>query len=410
MKAEIISIGDELLIGQIINTNSSWIATQLNLIGIMVNRVTAIGDSKQQILSSIDEAMHRSQIVLITGGLGPTSDDITKPALCEYFNTTLVFDAKVFSQIEIFLKIHGGSMNELNRSQALVPQNATVIQNYFGTAPGLWFRKNDTNFISMPGVPFEMEAMMLNNIIPEIKNLFKLPVIYHKTILTTGIPESKLALNIKNWENFLPKDIKLAYLPSPGIVRLRLSGFGTSLIKDRIEEEILKLKEILGDAIYGYDDDKLENEIGKLLTSINKTLSTAESCTGGNIARLITSVSGSSEYFLGGIIAYSNKIKIRNLGVDKEIIKEHGAISKDVVESMAKGAIKVLNSDYAIAVTGIAGPTGGTKEKPIGTTWIAVASNDNIISGKFSFGDNRERNIIRASIAALNMLRTFIIN
>jgi len=410
MKAEIISIGDELLIGQIINTNSSWIATQLNLIGIMVNRVTAIGDSKQQILSSIDEAMHRSQIVLITGGLGPTSDDITKPALCEYFNTTLVFDAKVFSQIEIFLKIHGGSMNELNRSQALVPQNATVIQNYFGTAPGLWFRKNDTNFISMPGVPFEMEAMMLNNIIPEIKNLFKLPVIYHKTILTTGIPESKLALNIKNWENFLPKDIKLAYLPSPGIVRLRLSGFGTSLIKDRIEEEILKLKEILGDAIYGYDDDKLENEIGKLLTSINKTLSTAESCTGGNIARLITSVSGSSEYFLGGIIAYSNKIKIRNLGVDKEIIKEHGAISKDVVESMAKGAIKVLNSDYAIAVTGIAGPTGGTKEKPIGTTWIAVASNDNIISGKFSFGDNRERNIIRSSIAALNMLRTFIIN
>jgi nicotinamide-nucleotide amidase len=410
MLAEIITIGDEILIGQIINTNSSWLSNHLNNIGIKVKRITSIGDNLKEILDILIEAQKRSKIVIITGGLGPTSDDITKPALCEYFNTTLVFDESVYDNILRFLDKRGGAMNELNRNQALVPKTAKVIQNEIGTAPGLWMIKDGVVFIALPGVPFEMENMMKSHILQYLQEQFKLSFSYHKSVLTTGISESKLALDIKNWEDQLPEDLKLAYLPSPGVVKIRLSAYGESSVIKRVEEEIIKLQAILRDAIYGYDDDSLEAVVGKILNENHKTLSTAESCTGGNIARLITSIPGSSAYFLGSIISYSNEIKHKLLDVPEKLIKQHGAVSREVAESMAEGAVKKFNSDYSIAVTGIAGPTGGSLNKPVGTTWIAICSGKQIISEKFIFGDNRERNIIRASFAALNKLRKLLIS
>jgi len=410
MLSEIITIGDEILIGQIINTNSSWLSNHLNNIGIKIKRITSVGDNLKEILDIFAEAQKRSKIVIITGGLGPTSDDITKPALCEYFNTTLEFNDSVYDNILGFLDKRGGTMNELNRNQALVPKTAKVIQNEIGTAPGLWMIKDDVVFIALPGVPFEMENMMTSHILQYLQEQFKLSFSYHKSVLTTGISESKLALDIKNWEDQLPEDLKLAYLPSPGVVKIRLSAYGESSVIKRVEEEIIKLQAILRDAIYGYDDDSLEAVVGRILNENHKTLSTAESCTGGNIARLITSIPGSSAYFLGSIISYSNEIKHKLLDVPEKLIKQYGAVSREVAESMAEGASKKFDSDYSIAVTGIAGPTGGSLNKPLGTTWIAICSGKQIISEKFIFGDNRDRNIIRASYAALNKLRKILIS
>jgi nicotinamide-nucleotide amidase len=409
MNADIVSIGDELLIGQVINTNSSWIARQLNLIGIKVKKMITIGDIKQEIILTLKESSQNSNIIFITGGLGPTSDDITKPALCEYFNTSMRFDDEVFSIVDQFVSKRGGFMNDLNREQAMVPVSARIIKNKIGTAPGLLFEKDSVIYISMPGVPFEMEAMMNESILPLIKEQFHLPIIFHKTILTTGIPESKLAITIEKWENQLPEDIKLAYLPSPGMVRLRLSGYGNETLINSISKEVDKLKLILRDAIYGFDSDTMESVVGGLLKSRNKTLATAESCTGGNVARLITSVSGSSEYFKGSIVAYSNDIKTNHLKVPIDLINSKGSVSKEVVELMAKNIVDIFNCDYSIAISGIAGPTGGTKKKPVGLVWIAVASKEKkIVSEKFLFGDSRDRNITRASAAALNLLRIYI--
>ncbi len=409
MNADIVSIGDELLIGQVINTNSSWIARQLNLIGIKVKKMITIGDIKQEIILTLKESSQNSNIIFITGGLRPTSDDITKPALCEYFNTSMRFDDEVFSIVDQFVSKRGGFMNDLNREQAMVPVSARIIKNKIGTAPGLLFEKDSVIYISMPGVPFEMEAMMNESILPLIKEQFHLPIIFHKTILTTGIPESKLAITIEKWENQLPEDIKLAYLPSPGMVRLRLSGYGNETLINSISKEVDKLKLILRDAIYGFDSDTMESVVGGLLKSRNKTLATAESCTGGNVARLITSVSGSSEYFKGSIVAYSNDIKTNHLKVPIDLINSKGSVSKEVVELMAKNIVDIFNCDYSIAISGIAGPTGGTKKKPVGLVWIAVASKEKkIVSEKFLFGDSRDRNITRASAAALNLLRIYI--
>jgi nicotinamide-nucleotide amidase len=409
MQADIVTIGDEILIGQIVNTNASWIAQNLNQIGIKVNRIVTVGDSIEEILDILNEASKRSQLVLITGGLGPTSDDITKPALCQYFETGIRFDEKVFAMVDSFVKIRGGSMNVLNKAQANVPIVAQVIYNEIGTAPGLWFEKNNVVYISMPGVPFEMEAMMTKSILPKLKTQFKLTPIYHKTVLTTGIPESKLALTIEAWEKKLPDNISLAYLPSPGMLKLRLTAYEGENMIDKVNAEINSLKNIIGEAIYGYDTDTLENVIGLMLKAKQLTLSTAESCTGGNISKLITSVPGSSEYFKGSIVAYSNDIKTKFLKVPNETIKIHGAVSKDVVEIMAYECLQVMNSDYSISVSGIAGPDGGTVEKPIGTVWIAVASKNKCVSKMFNFGDVRGRNVIRASSTALNMLRIFIL-
>lgn len=410
MYADIITIGDELLIGQVVNSNAAWLGNQLNYIGIKVNRITSVGDLHNEIINILKEASSRSQVIIITGGLGPTSDDITKPALCEYFNTSLKFDDSVFKQIKTFVDKRGGTMNELNRNQAMVPSSATILQNKQGTAPGLWFEKDNIIYVSLPGVPFEMEELVKVYILPKLIEKFQLPSIYHKTILTTGIPELNLALLINDWEKQLPENIKLAYLPSPGIVKLRLTGIGDSTIIDSIKAEIIKLQSILKDLIFGFDDDTLEKLIGRLLSAKHKTVSTVESCTGGNIAKMITSVPGSSEYYVGSIVAYSNYIKINELDIPETLINQFGAVSKQVVESMATGAIKKLGSNYSIAISGIAGPTGGSDEKPIGTTWIAVASENTVISGKYIFGGTRERNITLASIKGLDMLRKLLLS
>ncbi|MEE4259269.1 MAG: competence/damage-inducible protein A [Bacteroidales bacterium] len=411
MLAEIISIGDELLIGQVINTNAAWISEQLNFAGIRVVQISAIPDNKETIKDSLNEATKRADIILMTGGLGPTKDDITKYTLCEYFSCEMVFDEGVYQHIVQLFKEKGFRMNDLNKSQANIPSACKPFPNFLGTAPGMWFEKNNHIFISMPGVPFEMKAMMTNYIIPEFQKQFKLPHIFHKTILTQGIPESLLAQIIESWENNLPKNIKLAYLPQPGIVRLRLSSSGTNSksVKQLIDEQIEKLKKIIPTEIFGYDNETLEEVVGNMLKKSGQTLSTAESCTGGYIAHLITSIPGSSAYFKGSVVAYANEIKENLLGVSKESLIRYGAVSQEVVNEMAAGARKIFNTDFSIAVSGIAGPDGGTEEKPVGTIWIALSSAKSTQSFKFKMGDHRQRNIRRTALTALNMLRRELI-
>lgn len=406
MKAEIITIGDEILIGQTIDTNSAWMANKLNLIGVDIIKITSISDKKDEIIKALDSSKNRADIVLITGGLGPTNDDITKQTLAEYFNTKLVLNKDVLKHIEHFMLKRKGDMNERNIKQAEVPENCSILKNNIGTAPGMLFDLDDVIVISMPGVPFEMKELMNNHVIPLLKSKQQDLHIIHKIILTQGLPESKLAEVLEEWESKLPSTLSLAYLPSPGIIKLRLTAKGKdkNLLEDAIYNSVESLKKIIPELICGYDSEKLEELIGKELLKKGKTISTAESCTGGNIAHLITSISGSSEYFKGSIVAYSNEIKHDILGVNKNDIDSYGAVSKQVVEQMALGACKVLNSDYAISTSGIAGPTGGTKEKPVGTTWISVSNGKNVVSRLYVFGDQRERNIQRASLTALNML------
>lgn len=412
MKAEIITIGDEILIGQIVDTNSAWMGQQLNLLGIEIYQVTSVHDDREHILKAIDIAGKNADLVLITGGLGPTKDDITKKCLCEYFQTELVFHPEVLEHVQSLLSSRNVVINQLNRDQALLPAVCTVLHNSAGTASGMWFEKNGTIFISMPGVPFEMEAIMTEEVFPRLKQLGRTQTIVHKTVLTIGIPESMLAERIEKWENELPKYIKLAYLPSPMMVRLRLSGYGNdeNALRTEISARVDALLKIIPDAVFGYDNDNLGIAIGRLLTHSGKTMATAESCTGGSIAQLITSNAGSSAYFKGGVVAYSNEIKHQLLGVPMDIIERHGAVSEEVAERMAIGARAALNSDFAVATTGIAGPDGGSDEKPVGTVWIAVAGPAGILSKKYVFKHNRERNIIRTTHTALNMLRGYILN
>jgi len=413
INSEIITIGDEILIGQIVNTNTVWIAQQLNSIGVNVFRMTSIGDSKEIITRTLNKALEDTDIVIITGGLGPTNDDITKNTLADYFDSKLVENKDVLADLKTFLKLRGvKEISKSNYSQCLVPDNCEIIRNIEGTAPGMIFKKNNKLIISLPGVPFEMKLMIENNVFPLLKQKIKLPTIIHKTINTQGIAESKLSEVISDWEKALPSELKLAYLPSPGLVRLRLTANGNNYndLQQKIEDEVKKLQLIISEYIFGFDDDSLELIIGKLLKNNKFTLSTAESCTGGAIAQLITSVSGSSEYFIGSIISYSNEVKINELGVIEQDLITYGAVSKEVVEQMAIGVKKKLKTDFSIAVSGIAGPTGGTEDKPVGTTWIAVASENKVISKKFQFGDNRLRNIERAKISALNMLKKLIEN
>ncbi len=406
MNVEIISIGDELLIGQVINTNASWMATELNLSGFNVIKITTISDEKRSIINSIDDAFKKADIVLMTGGLGPTNDDITKYTLCDYFNSNLIFNQKSYDNIVRLFGSRGFPITELNRKQAEVPDNCKVIINNNGTAPGMWFDRGEKVLISMPGVPFEMKPMMTEYIIPELtkNNTSK---IVHKTILTTGTGESFLADLIKDWEAALPQHIKLAYLPHPGVVRLRLSayGFDKTILEEEIETHVHKLNKLIPDLIFGFNDDTLQSVIGKLLKDKNKTLATAESCTGGYIAHLITSVPGSSEYYKGSVISYSNEVKKDILKVSEETLNNYGAVSEQCVIEMAKGVIALLKTDYAIAISGIAGPDGGSDEKPVGTTWVAIANGTEVSTKKFLLGNERSRNIERASIAALNQLR-----
>lgn len=411
MKAEIITIGDELLIGQVVDTNSAWMAQQLNLIGVNVYQITSISDDRQHILNALKDAAKRTDLIFITGGLGPTNDDITKKTLCEFFNTYLVFNEQMYLNIQSLFGSLNVVISDINKAQAEVPAICEPILNTCGTAPGMWFNENGKIFISMPGVPFEMKQMMELSILPRLKKEYTSDFVCHKTILTQGIGESSLAELIAKWENNLPSYIKLAYLPSPGIVRLRLTakGFDERKITDEINRQVILLNKIIPDYIYGYDNEKLEAIIGELLKSKSKTLATAESCTGGYIAHLITSIPGSSNYFKGSVVSYANEVKINMLGITEDDLVKYGAVSEEVVKKMAIGVKKLLKVDFAIATSGIAGPDGGSNAKPIGTTWISIASESNLIAKMFSFGNNRERNIQKTAITALNLLRKEIL-
>ncbi len=411
MKAEIITIGDEILIGQIVDTNSAWMSEQLNLHGIEVHQIISVHDNHDHILKAFANAEKNADLVLITGGLGPTKDDITKKALCEYFECDLVINEEVLLHVSDMLTRRNVKVNQLNKDQALVPEKCTVLHNSNGTAPGMWFEKNDTIFVSMPGVPFEMEGIMSEEILPRLHANGKAKSIHHQTVLVYGIPESMLAEKIETWEEALPSFIKLAYLPSQLMIRLRLSAYGVDpdLLKNEVDNQIEKLKTIIPENIFGYGNDSLAGVVGKMLAKNRKTLAVAESCTGGNIAHIFTSNPGSSAYFKGAIVAYSNEIKTSLLEVNPETLALHGAVSEEVATEMALGAKKILKSDYAIATTGIAGPDGGTSEKPVGTVWIAVAAKQNVIVKRYTFAHNRERNILRSSQSAINMLRELIL-
>lgn len=413
MNAEIITIGDEILIGQVVDTNSAYLATELNKLGINVIQITSIPDKRESILKALEDAAARASLVITTGGLGPTSDDITKQTLAEYFGSKMIMVPAVLEQIRVLLESRGVSINERNRRQAELPDNCEILHNNAGTAQGMWFVKEGRDYIALPGVPFEMKAIFSGEIENRLKMRYTLPAIQHLTALTHGIAESVVADLIKEWESNLPATIKLAYLPSPGILRLRLTGGAagdTPVQQSQLEAEMVKLKAIIGPAIFGFNDEKLEVIIGNLLNSNKLTVSVAESCTGGSIGSLITSIPGSSAYFQGGIIAYSNEVKTHELNVSPYTLIMNGAVSQPVVEQMADGVRTRFKTDFAIAVSGIAGPDGGSGEKPVGTTWIAIASKKRIVSRMHNFGENRARNIQKAVIAALFMLREEIMN
>lgn len=411
MKAEIITIGDEILIGQIVDTNSAWMGKQLNQNGIEVYQVTSVHDDRVHILKALSDAEKNVDLVLITGGLGPTKDDITKKCLCEFFETELVFFPEVLEHVRVLLSSRNVVINQLNRDQALLPANCTILHNSVGTASGMWFEHNNTIFVSMPGVPFEMEAIMTEEVFPRLKRLGIMQSIIHKTVLTIGLPESMLAERIEDWENSLPEFIKLAYLPSQMMVRLRLSGYGTdeNQIRKEIDRLVKELLTIIPENVFGFDDENMGIILGRMLVERGSSLAVAESCTGGSIAQFLTSNAGSSAYFKGGVVAYSNEIKHKLLNVPNKLIDEFGAVSKQVAEAMAVGARQMLNADFSVATTGIAGPDGGSAEKLVGTVWIAVAGPSEVISKMYNFKHNRERNIIRTSHTALNLLRTFIL-
>jgi nicotinamide-nucleotide amidase len=412
MKAEIITIGDELLIGQTIDTNSTWMGAELSRLGFDINRKTSIHDDRNDIIETLKESSGRADLVLITGGLGPTSDDITKQTICEFFKSRLIVSKEVLSMIEVMMKRRGLPMNENNRRQAEVPDKCRVLFNAAGTAPGMWFEKDKTIFIFMPGIPYEMKYIMTEHVVPEIKKRFDSQIIIHNNIMTYGTPEARLAELLNKFESDLPSDIKLAYLPSFGIIKLRLTATGSDQLSlnKRIRKQVNKLYEIIPEFIYGEDEKSLEMVIGELLKDKKQTICTVESCTGGKIAQLITSIPGSSVYYKGSIIAYDNSVKRDLLDVPESLLKNYGAVSEQVVKCMANGGRKLLKADYSVATSGIAGPDGGTESKPVGTVWIAVASDKGTLTEKYVFGNERNVNIKRFSIAALSLIRKQIIS
>ena len=412
MKAEIITIGDELLIGQTIDTNSAWIGAELSMAGFDIQKKTSVHDKRSDILKILSEVSGKSDVVIITGGLGPTSDDITKTALCEFFNTRLVMNNEVLTMIENMMRRRNFPMNENNRRQAEVPELCRVLTNTAGTAPGMWFEKDGTVFISLPGVPVEMKHIMNQHVLPAFRKRFTSQFIIHRNIMTYGAPEARLAEILENFEADLPEYIKLAYLPSSGIIKLRLTGTGSErkTVEESVEKQVKRLYTVIPDLIYGENEESLELVVGRLLREKKRTLCTAESCTGGNIAHMITSIPGSSDYFKGSIIAYANSVKTEVLGIDEKLIKKYGAVSEPVVTKMAEGVRRLLKADFAVATSGIAGPDGGTKEKPVGTLWTAVASESGTVTEKRAFGTDRLTNITRFTIVALNLLRKQIIN
>jgi nicotinamide-nucleotide amidase len=405
--AELLTIGDEILYGQIVDTNSQWMSVELDKLGIKVIRKTSIGDQEDEILTALAEAEKRADIILITGGLGPTSDDITKPCLAKYFNCGLVLNEEALGEVTEFFKSRGRELTEVNRLQAMLPTACEKITNEIGTAPGMWFPKNGKVFMSMPGVPHEMKLMMTNHVLPRLKATYKTPIIYHKVVRTIGVGESVLAEKIEAWEKSLPQHIGLAYLPSLGEVKLRITGFGDSF--ETLEREInaltVTLEGRIGQFIFGYGDDPIEVVIGRILKEKNLTLSIAESCTGGYLSHLITSVPGSSAYFLGSMIPYDYQIKMRQLGVKPETLEKYGAVSEPTIHEMANIVRAKFNTDIGVATSGIAGPGGATPDKPVGTVWIAYSDKHQTITKKLQLSKDRMLNIRMASIAVLNLIR-----
>lgn len=413
MKATIVTIGDEILIGQIVDTNSGFIAKSLDKIGVAIHEMISISDNKQHILETFAKLQNHVDFVIITGGLGPTKDDITKHTFCEYFNDTLVRNQDVEDHIvALFEKILKVSATQINKDQSLVPSQCIVLKNDNGTAPGMWMKKEQTVFISLPGVPYEMKGIVTNEIIPKIVAEYERPYILHKTILTYGQGESLVAERIEDWENNLPPFIKLAYLPNPGRVRLRLSARGTDkvVLEKAIEENVATLTAIIGDIIVGFDDNEtLEVVVGKLLAKQGRTVSTAESCTGGNIAQVLSSVPGASKYFKGSVVSYATEAKINVLGVDEKLIRQHSVVSAEVASAMAVRIQKIMKTDYAIATTGNAGPSKGDSTAEIGVVFIALATPEEVLVQQFSFGQPRDKVIDRTVNKSLEMLQKAIL-
>lgn len=412
MKCTILSIGDELLIGQTLNTNSHWMSQKMNEIGIDVIHHISLSDNDKDIVNCLNNALLSSQLVLITGGLGPTSDDITKDVLCTYFNGKLIFNEAANQNIENIYRLRNREITEDARQMSFVPDNCIAIQNSLGTAPGMLFRQDEKVIVSMPGVPYEMKAMITNTVIPYLTSNFNLPTIIHKSILTAGVGETVLAEHLKIFEQTKDARIKLAYLPNVGKVRLRLTIKGENKLEleNVITKSTNEVIKAVDQYIYGFDDDSFEEKTGELLIQKQLTIGTAESCTGGYIAHLLTSVAGSSAYFKGSIVSYANEVKQDLLHVKKETLQQFGAVSEQTVSEMLSGALQQLKVDVAIAVSGVAGPSGGTAEKPVGTVFIGIATKEKQYIRKLSFTNNRERNIQLTGVVSLVMLRKFILN
>jgi nicotinamide-nucleotide amidase len=413
MKAAIVTIGDEILIGQIVDTNSGFIAKSLDKIGIETYEMLSISDNKQHILDTFSLLQNKVEMVIITGGLGPTKDDITKHTLCEYFEDTLVRNTDVENHvIELIERALGREASQINKDQALVPSQSTVLHNQVGTAPGMWIKKENTVFISLPGVPYEMKYLIENQVIPKLVQEYQRPYIIHKTILTYGQGESHVAERIEDWENQLPECIKLAYLPSPGRVRLRLTARGTNKqqLEDTIAENVKSLDAIIHDIIVGFEEeDTIEVVLGRILKEKQLTVATAESCTGGKIAQLFASVPGASTYFKGSVVCYATEVKMNVLGISKDLIAQHSVVSKEVASAMALSVQKIMQTDYAIATTGNAGPTKGDADAELGTVCIALATPNGVIVEEFNFGQPREKVIDRAVIKSLELLQKEIL-
>jgi nicotinamide-nucleotide amidase len=413
MKATIITIGDEILIGQIVDTNSGFIAKALDKIGIEINEMISISDDKEHILSTFKKLQNTVDLVIVTGGLGPTKDDVTKKTFCDYFEDELIVNQQVLIHVTQLIEgFYKRTITQINKDQALVPSKCTVLHNQFGTAPGMWMKKEDTVFVSLPGVPYEMKYLVENEIIPKVVREYKRPYILHKTILTYGQGESLVSERISTWEDSLPGFMKLAYLPSPGRVRLRISARGTDKeeLEAAIATQVKSLDAIIHDIIVGFEEDEtLEFVVGKILKEQHKTIATAESCTGGKIAAVLTSVAGSSEYFRGGVVSYATDVKTNVLGVSQSLISAYSVVSAEVASAMALHVRKMMKTDYAIATTGNAGPSKGDSNAEIGTVFIALATAEDVIVEEFNFGQPREKVIDRAVIKSLEMLQKEIL-
>jgi nicotinamide-nucleotide amidase len=407
VNAEIITIGDEILFGQIVDTNSAWMGAELTQIGIRVKQITSVSDSVNHIVEALDSARTRADVILITGGLGPTKDDLTKNVLTAYFKTELKLHEPSLADVTELFHSRGLELTELNRQQAFLPAACTPVRNVLGTAPGMWFEESGKVFVSMPGVPFEMKRMMTDIVLPKLKVHFQTPVIIHKVIQTIGIAESTLSERLEPWELSLPPHIRLAYLPHLGAVRLRLTGTGDEAgqLEQELQQEVSKLTQLIGRYIFAYGEVSLEEALGQQLTALGLTLATAESCTGGYLAHRITSVPGSSAYYMGSVIAYHNEVKMRELHVKPETLQQHGAVSEATVKEMAENVRLKFNTDIGVATSGIAGPDGGTTDKPVGTIWIAYSDKNGTKTKRLQYNKNRQLNIEYTALVTLNLIR-----